>query len=133
MADENKKQRVDRELIELLNEFRVALPGVQVLFAFLLTVPFAQRFASASGLQRAVFLLALLATAVASVLFIIPTAYHRLQWREPDKERMVFTANRLTIAGMVFLAIAMAAAVFMVTPSTGPGRRPWSPRGWPCC
>jgi hypothetical protein len=115
MADENKKQRVDRELIELLNELRVALPGVQVLFAFLLTVPFAQRFAGASGLQRAAFFLSLLATAVASVLFITPTAYHRLRWREPDKERMLFTANRLTIAGMVFLATAMAAAVFLVT------------------
>jgi hypothetical protein len=115
MAEENKKQRVDRELIELLNELRVALPGVQVLFAFLLTVPFAQRFAGASALQRAVFFVALLATAVASVLFITPTAYHRLRWREPDKEGMLFTANRLTIAGTVFLAIAMAAAVFLVT------------------
>ena len=115
MADENKKQRVDRELIELLNELRVALPGVQVLFAFLLTVPFAQRFAGVSSLQRAVFFVALLATAMASVLFITPTAYHRLRWREPDKERMLFTANRLTIAGTVFLAVAVAAAVFLVT------------------
>jgi Family of unknown function (DUF6328) len=115
MPNEDKKQRVDRELIELLNELRVALPGVQVLFAFLLTVPFAQRFADVSGLQRGVFFVALLATAIASVLFITPTAYHRLRWREPDKERMLFTANRLTIAGAVFLAIAMAAAVFLVT------------------
>ncbi|HET6771316.1 MAG TPA: DUF6328 family protein [Actinomycetota bacterium] len=102
MPDEDRKQRVDRELIELLNELRVALPGVQVLFAFLLTVPFAQRFSQVSGLQRAVYFVALLATAVASVLFITPTAYHRLRWREPDKEQMLFTANRLTIAGTVF-------------------------------
>jgi phosphatidylserine synthase len=114
MPDEDKKQRVDRELIELLNELRVALPGVQVLFAFLLTVPFAQRFSQVSGLQRAVYFVALLATAVASVLFITPTAYHRLRWREPDKEQMLFTANRLTIAGTVFLALAMAAVVFLI-------------------
>jgi hypothetical protein len=114
MAGEDKKERVDRELIELLNELRVALPGVQVLFAFLLTVPFAQRFGAVSGLQRAVYFVALLATAVASVLFITPTAYHRLRWREPDKEGMLFTANRLTIAGTVFLAVAIAAVVFLV-------------------
>jgi amino acid transporter len=114
MAGEDKKERVNRELIELLNELRVALPGVQVLFAFLLTVPFAQRFETVSELQRAVYFVALLATAVASVLFITPTAYHRLRWREPDKERMLFTANRLAIAGTVFLAVAMAAVVFLI-------------------
>jgi amino acid transporter len=114
MPVEDKKERVDRELIELLNELRVALPGVQVLFAFLLTVPFAQRFSQVTELQRAVYFVALLATAVASVLFITPTAYHRLRWRDPDKERMLFTANRLTIAGTIFLAVAVAAAVFVI-------------------
>jgi phosphatidylserine synthase len=115
MAQEDKKTRVNRELIELLNELRVALPGVQVLFAFLLTVPFAQRFERVTELQRVTYFVALLATAVASVLFITPTAYHRLRWREPDKEQMLFTANRLTIAGTVFLAVAIAAVVFMIT------------------
>jgi phosphatidylserine synthase len=114
MVEEDKKARVNRELIELLNELRVAIPGVQVLFAFLLTVPFAQRFSQVSDLQRAIYFVALLATAVASVLFITPTAYHRLRWREPDKERMLFTANRLTIAGTVFLAVAIAAVVFVI-------------------
>ena len=114
MPGENKKERVDRELIELLNELRVALPGVQVLFAFLLTVPFAQRFEQVSDLQRAVYFVALLGTAVASILFITPTSYHRLSWRDPDKERMLFTANRLAIAGTVFLAVAMAAVVFLI-------------------
>lgn len=99
MPDEDKKQRVDREQIELLNELGGA-PRVQVLFAFLLTGAFAQRFSQVSGLQRAVYFVALLATAVASVLFITPTAYHRLRWGEPDKEQMLFTANRLTIAGI---------------------------------
>jgi hypothetical protein len=115
MPAEDKKERVNRELIELLNELRVALPGVQVLFAFLLTVPFAQRFVAASQLQRAVYFVALISTAVASVFFITPTAYHRLRWREPDKEGMLFTANRLAIAGTVFLAVAMGAVVFLIT------------------
>ena len=97
------------------NELRVALPGVQVLFAFLLTVPFAQRFGAVSQLQRAVYFAALISTAVASVLFITPTAYHRIRWREPDKEGMLFTANRLAIAGAIFLAVAMAAVVFLIT------------------
>jgi uncharacterized membrane protein len=114
MTDENKDGRLDRELIELLNELRVALPGVQVLFAFLLTVPFAQRFAEVSDLQRGVYFGGLLATAVASVLFIAPTAYHRLRWRERDKERLLETANTLAIAGTVFLAVAMAAVVFLI-------------------
>lgn len=114
MTDEKDGGRLDRELIELLNELRVALPGVQVLFAFLLTVPFAQRFAEVSDLQRAVYFGGLLATAVASVLFIAPTAYHRLRWREGDKERLLKTANALAIAGTIFLAAAMAAVVFLV-------------------
>jgi amino acid transporter len=115
MSDEDEQGRLDRELIELLNELRVALPGVQVLFAFLLVVPFAQRFPTVTQLQRAVYFLALVATTVASVLFIAPTAYHRLRWRERDKERMLETSNALTIAGTVFLAVAMAAVVFMIT------------------
>lgn len=114
MKSEDEEGRLDRELIELLNELRVALPGVQVLFAFLLTVPFAQRFSDVSPLQRAVYFGALLATAVASVLFIAPTAYHRLRWRERDKERLLETANRLAIAGTIFLALAMAAVVFVI-------------------
>lgn len=114
MKKEDDEGRLDRELIELLNELRVALPGVQVLFAFLLTVPFASRFSEVSGLQRAVYFSALLATAVASVLFIAPTAYHRLRWRERDKERLLETSNKLAIAGTVFLAVAMAAVVFVI-------------------
>jgi hypothetical protein len=111
MAAEDKKERVNRELIELLNELRVALPGVQVLFAFLLTVPFAQRFGAVSDLQRAVYFVALISTAVASVLFITPTAYHRLRWREPDKEGMLFTANRLAIARPPGLVLVRASPV----------------------
>ena len=112
--DEDKKERLDRELIELLNELRVALPGVQVLFAFLLTVPFSQGFPQMTALQRDVYFGTLLATAVATVMFISPTAYHRLRWRKYDKEQLLATSNRLAIWGIAFLAIATAGAVFLI-------------------
>jgi hypothetical protein len=105
---------LDRELIELLNELRVALPGVQVLFAFLLAVPFANGWTRVTELQRDVFFMAFLATATASILLIAPSAYHRLRWREGDKEQMLRTSNRLAIAGTLFLALGMTAAVFLI-------------------
>jgi predicted membrane channel-forming protein YqfA (hemolysin III family) len=113
--DESKDERLDRELIELLNELRVALPGVQVLFAFLLAVPFTQRFEQLTSTQEGVFFASFLATAVATVLLIAPSAYHRLRWREHDKEQMLLTSNRLAIAGTIFLALAMVAVVYLVT------------------
>jgi hypothetical protein len=105
---------LDRELIELLNELRVALPGVQVLFAFLLAVPFANGWTRVTDLQRDVFFIAFLATAAASILLIAPSSYHRLRWREGDKEQMLRTSNRLAIGGTVFLAIGMTAVVFLI-------------------
>ena len=110
-----EESRLDRELIELLNELRVALPGVQVLFAFLLAVPFTQRFEEITELQKYTFFVALLATMAGTVLMIAPTAYHRLRFRDRDKERMLHTANRLAVGGTVFLAIAMTATVFLIT------------------
>jgi predicted membrane channel-forming protein YqfA (hemolysin III family) len=112
---EDEGSRLDRELIELLNELRVALPGVQVLFAFLLTVPFSQRFGSVTSPQRAVYFLSVLATAAATVLFIAPTAYHRLRWRDRDKEQMLQSANRMAIAGTLFLAVSITAVVYVIT------------------
>jgi phosphatidylserine synthase len=106
--------RLDRELIELLNELRVALPGVQVLFAFLLTIPFTNRFEKVSGSERFVYFLALLATTLASALMIAPSAYHRIRFRNHDKERMILTSNRLMIAGMGALVVAITCAVFVV-------------------
>jgi hypothetical protein len=106
---------LDRELIELLNELRVALPGVQVLFAFLLAVPFSNGWNRVTDLQRDVFFVAFLCTAAATVLLIAPSTYHRLRWREGDKERMLEVGNRLAIAGTVFLAFAMTAVVFLIT------------------
>ena len=112
---EDRHERLNRELIELLNELRVALPGVQVLFAFLLTVPFTQRFARVTDLQQDVYFATLLCTAVSTVLLIAPSSYHRLRWRQHDKERMLKTSNRLSIAGTVFLALAMTGAIFLIT------------------
>jgi predicted membrane channel-forming protein YqfA (hemolysin III family) len=113
--EESKEERLDRELIEFLNELRVVLPGVQVLFAFLLTVPFANRFADITNLQRQVFFAVFLCTTAATALLIAPSAYHRLRWREYDKERMLRTANRLAIGGMIFLSLALVGATFLVT------------------
>ena len=107
--------RLDRELIELLNELRVALPGVQVLFAFLLAVPFTQRFERLTSVQRDVFFAVFLSTAIATALLIAPSAYHRLRWRERDKEQMLRTSNRLAIAGTAFLAAAIVGVVYLVT------------------
>jgi O-antigen/teichoic acid export membrane protein len=114
-SGESKDERIDRELIELLNELRVALPGVQVLFAFLLAVPFTQRFERLTDGQEYAFFLSLLCTMLGSVLLIAPSSYHRLRFREHDKEQMLFTSNRLAIGGTVFLAIAMTSAVYLVT------------------
>jgi hypothetical protein len=114
MADEDPKERVNRELIELLNELRVALPGVQVLFAFLLILPFQQRFADTSTLDRAVYTIALLVSALAAALFIAPSAYHRLNFRRDVKEDMLFDSNKLIVAGLVCTAIGVACSVYLV-------------------
>src|ERR671915_2071995 len=113
--DESQEERINRELIEFLNELRVALPGVQVLFAFLLAVPFTQRFQRLSDGQEYAFFLSLLCTTLGSILLIAPSSYHRLRFREHDKEHMLLTSNRLAIAGTFFLALAMTSAVYLVT------------------
>lgn len=110
---ESQKERVDRELIEMLNELRVALPGVQVLFAFLLTVPFSSRFSAASDLQRSLYFVTLLAAAVASGLLIAPAAQHRILFRQHDKEDLLERSNHMAVAGMVALAVATCAAVVL--------------------
>ena len=115
MSEGEPGHDLDQELIELLNELRVALPGVQVLFAFLLAVPFANGWTRVTDFQRDLFFVAFLATAAASILLIAPTAYHRLRWREGDKEQMLRTSNRLAIAGTIFLALGMTAVVFLIS------------------
>jgi Family of unknown function (DUF6328) len=113
--DESKEERLNRELIEFLNEVRVALPGVQVLFAFLLIVPFSNGYANMTELQKDVYFVTFLFTAAASAFLIAPSAQHRLRWREHDKERLLIVANRQAIAGSVLLALAMSGATFLVT------------------
>jgi len=115
VAEQKSGEDLDRELIELLNELRVVLPGVQVLFAFLLAVPFATGWENVTDAQTWAYMVALVATAVGSILLIAPSAYHRLRWREGDKEQMLRTSNRLAIAGTVCLAVGMTAALFLVT------------------
>jgi len=106
---------LDRELIELLNELRVTLPGVQVLFAFLLIAPFSQRFAEVNDLQKYAYVVALTFAALGSALLIAPTPYHRIRFRDRDKEILLRTANRLALAGTVCLAIGISSALFFVT------------------
>lgn len=112
---EDSQSKLDRELIELLNELRVALPGVQVLFAFLLAVPFSQRFGSVTSTQRAGIFVALVFTTISSLLLIAPSAQHRLLFRQHDKETLMQRSNRLAIAGVASLAVAMSAVVFVIS------------------
>jgi hypothetical protein len=111
---EDRRERVNRELIELLNELRVALPGVQVLFAFLLAVPFSQGFGQTTSFQRDLFFGVLAATAASTVFFIAPSAWHRINFRQRDKERMLLVSNRLAIAGLAFLALAMVGVIVLI-------------------
>jgi hypothetical protein len=113
--DETEEERLDRNLQEFLGELRVALPGVQVLFAFLLVVPFNQRFADITDFQQTVYFVTLLFTAAASVCLIAPTAQHRIEFRAQHKEQILLMANRLAIVGLGCLAVAMTGAILLIT------------------
>lgn len=113
--EESEDARLDRNLGELLQELRVALPGVQVLFAFLLAVPFQQHFSKITPFQEKIYFATLLCTAISAALLISPTAYHRLTFHLQQKEHLVFLANRLAIAGLGFLALAMSGAIVLIT------------------
>jgi uncharacterized protein DUF6328 len=114
-AGEDPQERTARELIELLQELRIILPGVQVLFAFLLTVPFAARFTELTAVQRYVFFGTLLCTAAATALLIAPSAHHRLLFRQGTREYRLRTGNVLTILGLAFLVPAMVGVVYVIT------------------
>jgi hypothetical protein len=113
--DESPKERVDRELIELLNGLRVILPGVQVLLAFLLTVPFSARFEEATSIDRILYFVTVLLTVAATGALTMPAAYHRIRFRQGDKERMLRISNVFAIVGLVLLTFAMASVVFLIT------------------
>jgi len=112
---EDRQERTAREMIELLQELRIVIPGVQVLFAFLLTVPFNQRFTELTPVQRDVFFATLLCTAAATALLIAPSAHHRLLFRQGVRERRLKMGNTLTILGLIFLVPAMVGVVFVIT------------------
>jgi hypothetical protein len=112
---DEQEQKRDRQMIELLNELRVALPGVQILFAFLLTVPFSFRFDKLTLFQRDVFYVTLLATAVSTACLIAPSAAHRLRFHKRDRNWLIESANALTIAGLAILAVAITGAVTLIT------------------
>ena len=112
---DEEQDRLNRQMTELLNELRVAMPGVQVLFAFLLAVPFQQRFAMVNAFQRNVYLVTLLAAATATAFLIAPSAYHRIAFQEHEKQRIIQMGTRQFICGVAALAVAMDGAVLLVT------------------
>jgi Kef-type K+ transport system membrane component KefB len=114
-AGESKGERLDRELMELLQELRVVLPGVQVLLAFLLTAPFQQRFAQLPGSLRNAFFASIACATLATALLIAPSAHHRLRWRAGEKERLLRIGNQMALWGTVFLAAAIVLALYVVT------------------
>jgi Family of unknown function (DUF6328) len=114
MGEESSKERLDREFIELLNELRILLPGVQVLFAFLLTVPFNAGFLNASTFHRLLLLVALLATALAIGLLVAPAAQHRILFRAQEKRRLLWRSNLFAISGVLLLAVAVVVSILLV-------------------
>ncbi len=118
MGDDDRStgdDHTDRQMTELLQELRIALPGVQILFAFLLTVPFAQGFTRVTAFQRDLFFAVLLTTAASTACFIAPTATHRLRFHHRDRAYIVKSSNRLLIWGLGFLALAIIGAVTLIT------------------
>jgi hypothetical protein len=113
--DETDEERVDRNLQEMLGELRVALPGVQVLFAFLLVVPFNQRFGEVTSFERTVYFVTLIFTAASAICLIAPSAHHRLEFRRQNKAEIVATGNEIVVVGLGLLGVAMTGAVLFVT------------------
>jgi uncharacterized protein DUF6328 len=112
---ETEEERADRNLSDLLQELRVALPGVQVLFAFLLTVPFTQRFTTLSAFEEKLYYGVLISVALATVMLVAPTAGHRILFRRQQKEYLVTVANNLSLAGLSLLAVAMCGAIALIS------------------
>jgi hypothetical protein len=121
----SEEARRDRQMIELLNELRVALPGVQILFAFLLTVPFTQRFPQLTTFQRDVFYITLVAATLSAACLIAPSAAHRLRFHQNEREWLIESANVLMIAGLGFLTVAIGAAFLLITDVLFDGARVW--------
>ena len=112
--DETQDERDDRNLIELLQELRVAGLGVQVLFGFLLSLPFTTRFVQLDGPQRKLYIAILVISALATALLLGPVAYHRLVFRLRQKGRLVQAANAMAIGGLAAVAVAVSGTVWLV-------------------
>lgn len=114
---EDSKQRIDRELLEFLNELRVVLPGVQLLFGFLLAMPFYGGFERAGLLERRMYFVCFTLSCASCAFLIAPSLYHRLHWRRDvrDKEEMLRTFNRLAIIGGALLGLAMVSTLFLIS------------------
>ena len=113
--DESQAERDDRNLAELLQELRVAGLGVQVLFGFLLSLPFTTAFKQLNGGERDLYLVCLILAAVAAALLLAPVAYHRLVFRQGEKEKLVRSANIMAILGLITVGLAVSASVLLVT------------------
>ncbi len=111
---ETSLERLDRNMSELNGELRVVVTGVQVLFAFLLIVPFNTGFAHVGAFERTVYFVTLILAALSAACTIAPSAQHRFLFRHEDKRRIVFLSNRIVIAGLVFLALAMSGCLLLV-------------------
>ncbi|MEU8390549.1 DUF6328 family protein [Micromonospora sp. NPDC048842] len=115
MSKETEKQRWQRNFADLLQELRVAQTGVQILFAFLLTLPFSNGFTETTEFQRDVYIVALLAAAAATAMIISPVAFHRALFRQGRKPELVRFAHRMATGGLAFMLIAMVSAVLLIT------------------
>jgi hypothetical protein len=112
---ETDTERLDRNFNELLQELRVSQTGVQILFAFLLTLPFTQRFSEVTEFQKDVYFITLLFAALASILFIGPVSWHRVLFRRQEKGEVVFAANWMAIGGLACLSLAIVGVILFVT------------------
>jgi hypothetical protein len=115
VSKETEKERWERNFADLLQELRVAQTGVQILFAFLLTLPFSAQFPKANEFQRDLYVVALLAAAAATALIISPVAFHRALFRQGRKPELVVYAHRMATGGLYFMLIAMVSAVYLIT------------------
>lgn len=112
--DETHAERMDRNWDELMQELRVTQTGVQILSGFLLTLPFQDRFSDLSDVETAIYLIAVILAAIATVLIIAPVAYHRLLFRQQEKELLVQAGNRFARSGLLVLAFAVTTVIYLI-------------------
>lgn len=114
-TDESDDERLEREHEQLFHELRAIIPGAEVLFAFMLTVTFTQRFEQLTDVQRTVYYVTLLSAGISLLLLLAPASFHRVRFRRHDKERMMRVANIETIAALILISLAVAGTIFLIT------------------